>query len=561
MDENEKELSNDIQNIILALDIGSSSLRCSAYAITSKGGSVQAISKASSSIRVTSVQPNTGKIQLYFGKEEGGNRKTLMDMVDECLDATLIKLRENYSTNVQVVAVGISSFVMNLIAIDRGGRLVGEEATISYACNTREVANECFEIKQELGSLGCAELYQKTGAPIHSSYALPQLRALYKENSNTTQKIEKWQSIASLCISRWVGTTSLPISFSEGSWTGLLNFKTCTYEESALELLPLNHAFLPKLADITQPISIGLSPSSKYCTQWPELREASFFLGIGDGACANVGSKAVTESRIAVTIGTSAAARICLPLTINPKKEFQVSGGLFCYRIDKSHVLVGGALTDGGSVIEWAFRFLNLSSPCAFEECMKAIEVLIQEEYHKVDADSQKPYLTMIPFLSGERSTGYRAGATGSIMGLTRATKPAHLVKACLEGVTLRLGAILDRILETRQTRDPLPTILVSGKALESNPLWRQLIADRSGLRVVLDSETYEGTSRGVARLVAISRMAKDGDTSNLFLEEEIPANAETNDPRSNGKAYFDRAAVEQEELISAISPFYTRDG
>jgi gluconokinase len=84
----------------------------------------------------------------------------------------------------------------------------------------------------------------------------------------------------------------------------------------------------------------------------PELRTAQLFLGIGDGACANIGSKCLTGSRIAVTIGTSAAAWVCLRSGLS-SSIITVPNGLFCYRVDKSHILVGGgALTDGGSVIE-----------------------------------------------------------------------------------------------------------------------------------------------------------------------------------------------------------------
>jgi len=95
--------------------------------------------------------------------------------------------------------------------------------------------------------------------------------------------------------------------------------------------------------------------------QIPALKNATLLLGLGDGACANIGSKCSVAGRIACTVGTSAAVHVCLPLKY-PDASIHVEKGLFCYRIDRVHVLVGGALTDGGSVFEWIAKLLNLES-------------------------------------------------------------------------------------------------------------------------------------------------------------------------------------------------------
>jgi sugar (pentulose or hexulose) kinase len=222
-----------------------------------------------------------------------------------------------------------------------------------------------------------------------------------------------------------------------------------------------------------------------------------------------------------------------------------------------SHVLLGGALTDGGSVIEWAATFLNLNTEEAFLDCVNKTEELAHEDYSGSSNNSQShSSVTMIPFLSGERSTGFRDGATGAVMGLTRATSPAHFFKSCLESVSLRLRAILELIVEARDSDDP-PWVVASGKALESNALWRQMVADSSGLKVVLDNETHEGTSRGAARLVAVALAAtNEQGTSDLLCEEEIRAFV-SSDPRPTACKYFDRAALAQQRYIDALSPLF----
>ncbi|CAJ1949769.1 unnamed protein product [Cylindrotheca closterium] len=544
------------RDIVLALDIGSSSVRCSAYNLSSNHGSIE---KIQSSVRTVScVRPNSGKIQWYHDND------TLLDIIDHCVDETIDYLRQD-KVKFKVSAVGFSSFVMNLIGVDSDGNFVDEEATMSYACNTVDVAKECKAMKDELREDGTANLYQETGAPIHSSYAIGQLRAIYQSSEKYVSRIQQWQTIPSLCLGRWTGGNSLPISFSEASWTGLLNFKTCQYAETALSLLPsICRNSLPELGDVSNPYSTGLPEyvdsdgkrkDNAAFKKWPELRQTSFFLGIGDGACANVGSKAVSESRIAVTIGTSAAARICLPLSVGADSNFQVPQGLFCYRINQNHVLVGGALTDGGSVVEWAQQLLNLSDEDSFLACMKEVDTLSKQDYEDSSLSSN---MCMIPFLSGERATGFRGGATGSMIGLTRETTAAHFFKACLEGVTLRLRAVLKLLVDARHDQNQsLPTVVVSGKALEVNELWRQMISDSSGLELVLDSDTFEGTSRGVVRI--LSHALKAECESQLLVEEAIHPKT-INRPRASASKYFNQAAQRHDEFLNAVSPIYTRN-
>lgn len=128
----------DRPQLIITIDVGSSSVRSSAYALHS-GGTLSA-SMASASRPQRSVQPNTGKIVL----KGVGDSPSLMDLVDQCIDETLRKLRELFDRDQQweVLGIGFSTFVMNLVGVSADGEVVGEEASISYACNSAAVGEE-----------------------------------------------------------------------------------------------------------------------------------------------------------------------------------------------------------------------------------------------------------------------------------------------------------------------------------------------------------------------------------------------------------------------------------
>lgn len=139
-------------NVILALDVGSSSARCSAYQLVKDAETdmmtLEALDECHAQRKLRSVEPNTGNVILN-GQTEEGESYNLLDEIDACIDTTLQALRECHDEeSFQVVGLGFSTFVMNLIGVDDQGNPVGEKATISYACNSPAVAEECRNLKR-----------------------------------------------------------------------------------------------------------------------------------------------------------------------------------------------------------------------------------------------------------------------------------------------------------------------------------------------------------------------------------------------------------------------------
>jgi gluconokinase len=451
-------------------------------------------------------------------------------------------------------------------------------------------------------------MYQRTGAPLHASYALPQLRAFYgkEENRPLAERIERWQTLSTISLHRWSGKpcVQMPISYSEASWTGMLDFRTCSWDDESLHLVETcpgvtqyvgymsegdegyqdDIAILPPLADFDAPLPFlreGIprknddGSDNAYWERWPEFRSHTLcqFLGIGDGAAANVGSKCGggqqergRQQRIAVTIGTSAAARVCLPLsTRSSSDQVRIPPGLFCYRVHRDTVLLGGALTDGGSVVEWARSLLNLQSPESFDACLARVTDMYDKRCGKRKRPTEDE-VTMIPFLGGERSTGFRGGARACISGLTRDTTSNDVMYACLESVVLRLGRVLELISEACASRrtegadeSPENILVASGAALERNALWRRMLADCSNADVIVDGDSAEeGTSRGVAILLAESLqqtgLGAHHATFDGIVEQPLVVADETK-CNAVARERWMTAASSQESLIAAIAP------
>ena len=546
-----------MEDIILAVDAGSSSVRCSAYACAA--GRVRPIDGASHRVPLAAVRPRTGHIRV----------DAVLSAIDACVDGVLAALRPTVrgaDGGVPIRAVGFSTFVLNLVGVDASGAPVGDAATLSYACSRDDVAAECEALRSRLSETRQRRLYRQTGAPLHPSYALPQLLAFYRhaDHRALARRVASWQSLSSLCLRRWTGGEAAPpgpISYSEASWTGLFDFRTCRWHEDAMDVLSrggVAPGLLPRVCDFDE-VRGRLRERSEYYDRWPEMRGARFYLGVGDGAAANIGSKCGAPDRIAVTIGTSAAARVCLPLSVGgDDRDVRLPPGLFCYRVDRRRVLVGGALTDGGSVVAWLRTLLRLEDEDRFAACMveaarryaARTRPTLPGAAAAAAAAAAAEEEVLLPFLAGERSTGFRGGATGCLSGLTRDTSPAGLVYAGVRAVTLRLGCVVSLLRDARAARGVEEeggiVLVASGGALERNALWQQMIADCTGIKMAVEAGG-ELTSRGVAVLIANSTSTGDPVAEDLTMHE-------VRVPNRDSRGYWRDSLVKKEQLIESVA-------
>src|SRR5205807_6008739 len=113
--------------------------------------------------------------------------------------------------------------------------------------------------------------------------------------------------------------------------------------------------------------------------------------------------------------------------------KFEIPEGLWCYRVDRSRYILGGALSNGGLVFQWMKRNLRLPPD---EDIEKKLAPMSPGAHG----------LTVLPLFAGERSTKWRADARAAIAGLAVHTRPLEILRAALESVALRVRDIYDNI-------------------------------------------------------------------------------------------------------------------
>ena len=330
-------------HVSLVVDIGSTSIRCSAFQY--QYDTVHEISGTCFRSHASPLVDGTLDAQCAA------------NAVDSTISGCLSNLRRIISNPFTVDAVGFSSLAMSLVGVH-----VSTSSAATKVFTYATPLPECISSQNIFTPEEQDEHHKTTGTYIgHPSYALVHMISYYCDHPVSIPAV-KWQSLASYIIGRWTATyTDCPISFSEASWWGLLDTNKKIWSHTALSRLSgLDVSdFLPCLSDIDQ---FEESLSQEYKTKWTEMSKAKIFLGIGDGAAANIGSAAQCKlfgisSEACITVGTSAAIRVIG----SHHRVYDPIPGLWRYCVTGDLVIIGGALTDGGSLVEWFGNCFGIS--------------------------------------------------------------------------------------------------------------------------------------------------------------------------------------------------------
>ncbi len=493
--------------LVLTLDVGSSSLRGSLY--DSQGHALDGLE-----IKSTYQLDTT---------PDGGVEKDpdeLFGIVCRAIDDLLERAGELAG---QIAAVGVDTFWHSLMGIDRADNPTTPLLTWAdtrSAATARQLGREVDE----------RAAHARTGCKLHPTYFPAKLRWLASTQPVVFRRTVRWISFGEYFYFKIFGHTMCSLSMASG--TGLLDQNRRAWDPEMLSLSRVSSDMLSPLGDVSLP-SRGLL--DEYARRWPTLAEVAWFQPVGDGAAGNLGSGCFSTDRIAVMIGTSGAMRVVCPTN----ETLKIPWGLWCYHADYRRFVVGGALSEGGNFFAWARHNFQLPS--------------IEESEHELSMMEPDGHgLTVLPFLTGERSPGWNASARAALVGLSLDTAPIDILRAGLEAIAFRFG-LLHEIMAA--TLPAASQIIASGGALLNSPTWMQILADVLN-RPVIASAEGETTSRGVALLALESlqqarrptevRPTRNGNEVEAGPDNATPGKGDNSDilaqPRPTGGFSLDRA-------------------
>ncbi len=452
----------------------------------------------------------THQIQATSEGAAEADPDALLQVVFACLDPLISRVGHLRS---QIGGVATCTFVNNILGVDENNRAICPLTT--YA-DTR-AGGEVVRLRSDFDE---AVLHDRTGCRFHPSYLPARFRWLARAYPHLFGQVTRWVSIGEYMELKLFGETA--VSYSVASWTGLLDRFKLIWDSQLLAGLPIKREQLSPLTDVNQPRR-GLRFG--FADRWPVLAEVPWFPAVGDGAAANIGSGCISSRQVALTMGTTTALRVVLDTLVH-----HLPAGLWCYRVDGQRSLLGGALSEGGSVYAWMKAILNLASHPSFEDALAGME-----------PDSHG--LTVLPFLAGERAPGWAGHARGTVHGLSLATTPLDILRAGMEAVAYRVALVFDLL---RPMIPSGPQIVASGGALLRSPAWLRIVTNVLG-RPVAVSGVDEASGRGAA-LLALEALGVSGG-----LEEAPQFIGLIYDPDPRRHVRYRQAMERQQELYKKL--------
>ena len=452
--------------LTLALDVGTSSVRAELY-----DAQARVLDGIEGRTRYQMTATPDGGVEIDADRLVA----IICQTIDQCLQEARKSLPDLAPG--EIAFVGYSNFWHAMLGVDQTGQAV---TPLYNWSDTRSAA-----LASQYGTdLGREWIHQQTGVVPHASYYPAKILWLRATRPEVFRQIARFVSIGEYLYGKLFGRLTCGVSMASG--TGLFHPNRLDWNDEIVAAIGIERDHLSPLAADGEGLH-GLK--EELLERWPLLGEAQWLPAAGDGACSNIGSGCFSDRRIAINVGTSGAMRVCWPTEQAPIPE-----GLWSYRANHRYALIGGALSNGGDAYAWCAQTLTLPDQAEIERQL-------------MDAPAAAHGLTVLPFFSGERSTGWHDTARAAFLGIGLGTRPIDLLQASLEAVCYRFAAIYERF---TAMMDDQTQIIASGGAIVGSPAWTQMMADVIGVPVVA-SAVKEASSRGAAMLAMEALGGKHG--------------------------------------------------
>ena len=334
--------------------------------------------------------------------------KSFIEVANECLS--------NKKPPVKYITLG--SVLQSLILVDKKGKLL---TPLTIWADNRSIS-QCQKIEEFYKK---KDWYNKTGCPLSPVYPLYRL-LWYKEHfPNIFNNFAKAVSIKSYILHRIFDTYIEDYSVASG--TGFFNIHTLGWDNEILDYIEISKDKLPAAVPVEH--RIGDHSLTQNNDKLLIDKKTVWIVGSSDGPLAHLGSAGRDENIASLTIGTSAAMRMCFQ---NPKTDRD--GNLWCYVLDNDYFAAGFASNNGGNVVDW-YVDTFLPKGTSWQD--------IETRLLSTEFDCG---LMFFPFLFSERIMHKSGSLSAIFIGL----KPQHtkndLLSAVIEGVVFNVVSLFERL-------------------------------------------------------------------------------------------------------------------
>ncbi len=427
-------------------------------------------------------------------------------------------------------AIGLCGQMHGLVPLDADGGVI--RPAILW-CDNRTGA-ECEELTAQLG--GLSRVVALINNRILPGYTAGKLVWMRRHEPRAFERMHRFLNPKDYIRLRMTGNHATEVADASG--TALFDVRNRRWSSQVLEAVGLRADQVPAVHE-SQVTSGGLR--AEVAASWGLEPGLPVVGGGGDGVTQITSMGIVSEGPVGVIFGTAGvvggAANRCPD---NKDGLLQV----FCGNSPDRWNPMGCTLNGAGS-FQWLFDVLSETPGAKLD--FNALVRLAESAPPGSDG------LLFAPFLMGERCPWVAPDARAALVGLTRAHRLGHIVRAVMEGIVLNIRAVLELILRGGVA---CTEIRASGGATAS-PFWMSLLADGLARDVVTVTGASEGGAYGAALIAGVGVGAwSDLDRAVAAIQETQRVKV---DP---GRAQlYQRLLTPHGALFSALEPIRSMGG
>ena len=376
-----------------------------------------------------------------------------------------------------IAGIGITNQRETTIVWEKG---TGKPVCPAIVWQCRRTAKRCEELVQN----GRAEMIkQKTGLSLDAYFSATKLEWILENVQGVRERADRGEllfgTVDSFLIYRLTGGRVHATDPSNAARTLLFNIHTMEWDPELLELFGVPRAMLPAVLP-----SCGIFGETDTALLGAPIPVSGV---AGDQQAALFGQCCFEQGSVKNTYGTGGFL-----LMNTGDRLIRSENGLLTtvgWQIgDRVTYVLEGSVFVCGAAIQWLRDGLGIISSAAESEALAASV-----------PDTGNVYF--VPALTGLGTPYWDPYARGTIVGISRGTTRAHIVRATLEAMAFQT---VDLLYAMRQDANmPIPALRVDGGACANN-LLLQMQSDLSGLPI-LRPRCIETTALGAANLAGLA--------------------------------------------------------
>jgi xylulokinase len=430
----------------------------------------------------------------------------------------------------EIAVVCLSGQMMGCLCVDREGRPLRNSMIYSDQRATEEA-------DQLIRLVGAENFYRIAGHRASASYSVEKLMWLKRNLPDVYSATYKMLNAKDFVNQKLTGRFCT--DFNDASGTNCFDIGLLDWSDTILEAAGIQREKLPDTVGSTTVVGEVTAAAEKE-TGIPH--GTPVVAGAGDGGCATVGAGCVAEGVTYNYLGSSSWISTASTAPIN---DDQMRTFTWVHPVPGLYQPCGTMQTAGSSVSWLAGEIMTGGGgeprgPDAYERINR-------------EAESSPPGangVIYLPYLLGERSPRWNPAAKGAWVGLKLSNKRADLVRAVLEGVAFNLEIILSIL---RKQLNISELSLIGGGALSA--VWRQILADVFGVRVIVPRHVEEATSMGAAIIGGVgSGLFSFDEGAARFVKHDLVV-----DPDPERKRAYDDLKPVFDDCYRALEPTMAR--